>query len=393
MPLLKPGRWSVNPADIELRYLNFWNGLIFASPMWGNAEETDIVSGRLSSTAGNLPLRTPGQFGIGRRFDRASQKALEWANHPNYDRLNTTSAFTYFVAISQFEANVDPTPALLAVEADATNRNGIYFDAARNIDFHLGTTRLDGNQATQPQAWAAAARWDGALLYGDHWDADTGESVFSGSTAETFQIPAGGKVHMGPGTVDTSGKWGGISYVAYIWDRWVTSTDLQLLVADPFGPIRPALFIDAALTVTLFATADGTIIDVVNEADNATPLWSSIDDDPASPTDTDWINNAIDPGTVSNFVDVTDVPTDFGNADTATIIVRFRGQNWGGGTRTLLTQIFQSNESTTMSDEVTVATVTANGAFDNTASLTLTGLDTTSGKSVWDAARIRFRWT
>ncbi len=153
------------------------------------------------------------------------------------------------------------------------------------------------------------------------------------------------------------------------------------------------LFYTGGLTVTLFATADGTITSVVDETDGTTDIWQSIDDDPASPTDTDWINNAIDPGTVSNFVDVTDVPADFGNADTATIIVRFRGQNWGGGTRVLLTQIFQSNESTTMSDEVTVATVTANGSFDNTASLTITGLDTTSGKSVWDAARLRFRWT
>ena len=153
------------------------------------------------------------------------------------------------------------------------------------------------------------------------------------------------------------------------------------------------LFYTGGLTVTLFATADGTIVDVVNETDAASPLWSSIDDDPATPTDTDWVNNNIDPGTVSAFFDVTDVPADFGNADTATIIVRSRGQNWGGGTRTLLVQIFQSNESTTMSDEVTVATVTANGSFDNTASLTITGLDTSSGKSVWDAARLRFRWT
>ncbi len=144
------------------------------------------------------------------------------------------------------------------------------------------------------------------------------------------------------------------------------------------------------LTIILFATADGTIVDVVNEADAASPLWSSIDDPPSSPTDSDWVNQQVQ--VASSFFDLTDMPGDFGNADSATIVVRFRGQNFSGQSRTLFAQIFQSNESTTMSDEITVATVTADGSFDNTVVLTLTGLDTAAAKAVWDAARIRFRW-
>ena len=333
----------MSPAHIDPEYVNFWSGLIFASPMWGsnNGEETDIVSGQLSNTGAVLkPLRETGQLGIGRRFDRASQKALEWANHPNYDRLNTTSAWTYFVAFSQFEPNVDAGPALVGVEADVTNRSGIYLDPSRNCDFFLGTTRLDGVQNTQPEAWMAAARWDGALLYGDQWDADTGESVFTGSTAETFQTPAGGKVHMGPGTVTTGAKWGGISYVAYIWDRWVTTTDLELLVADPFGPIRPA---------TLF------------------------------------------PSVTAAFFDVTDMPGDFGTADAATIIVRYRGQNFGSGSLTLHAQLYQSDEATPLSDEVLVATVTSNSSFANTTSVNITGI-VAGTKTIWDGARLRLRW-
>lgn len=52
-------------------------------------------------------------------------------------------------------------------------------------------------------------------------------------------------------------------------------------------------FISAFSTTTAFATGDQTIADVVNEADGASPLWSSIDDDPDSPTDSDWVNNAV----------------------------------------------------------------------------------------------------
>lgn len=42
----------------------------------------------------------------------------------------------------------------------------------------------------------------------------------------------------------------------------------------------------------LFATADGSVADLLNELDAASPIWSSIDDDPASPVDTDWANNS-----------------------------------------------------------------------------------------------------
>jgi hypothetical protein len=45
-------------------------------------------------------------------------------------------------------------------------------------------------------------------------------------------------------------------------------------------------------TASLYATGDGTKTDVVNENDATTDLWQSIDDDPASPSDSDWVNNA-----------------------------------------------------------------------------------------------------
>ncbi len=48
----------------------------------------------------------------------------------------------------------------------------------------------------------------------------------------------------------------------------------------------------AGLSALLFATADGASVDVVNELDQGSPLFSSIDDNPSSPDDTDWINNA-----------------------------------------------------------------------------------------------------
>ncbi len=148
----------------------------------------------------------------------------------------------------------------------------------------------------------------------------------------------------------------------------------------------------SGVSVSLFATADGTIVDVVNEADAASPLWSSVDDDPNSPTDTDWVNNAITPGTVRFFPLLTDVPGDFGTADAATIVARYRGVNFGAGSLTLYIQLYQSDESTPLSDEVAVVTVSANGSFANTSLVTITGI-VAGSKAIWDGVRARVRWS
>ena len=176
--------------------------------------------------------------------------------------------------------------------------------------------------------------------------------------------------------------------------QWVNSTLTETgeRVFDPITATGQLVFgLEVALTVTLFATGDGTITGVVDEADGTTNIWQSVDDDPASPTDSDWVNNQ--PTTATVFFDVTDMPAAFDTADAATIVVRYRGLSFGGPSKTLHAQLFQSNESTSLSDEITVANVAADSSFDNTAALTFTGLNTSANKSVWDAARIRFRWS
>ncbi len=55
------------------------------------------------------------------------------------------------------------------------------------------------------------------------------------------------------------------------------------------------------------------------------------------------------------FFDITDLPADFGNAETASITVRTRGVDIGATPLKLFAQLFQSDETTTLSDEVEVA--------------------------------------
>lgn len=149
----------------------------------------------------------------------------------------------------------------------------------------------------------------------------------------------------------------------------------------PYGPTLP--------TLTLYATGDGTIVNVVNELDTTTNLYQSIDDDPSTPTDTDWINNT--EATASQFVDLGNTPADFGTMATLTILVRWRGQAYRSNI-SCYAQIYQSNETTSLSDEVLVSTATGNSSFANTTAITFTGVSTTASKNVWDGAKVRFRW-
>lgn len=150
-----------------------------------------------------------------------------------------------------------------------------------------------------------------------------------------------------------------------------------------------ATWISDALTVTLYATSDGTISSVVNELDTTTNLYQSVDDDPATPSDSDYINNTITPASV--FFGLTDMPTDFGNMDTLSITFRLATANYASNV-SLYAQIFQSDESTSMSNEMLIETVTGNAGFANDAEVVFTGLNTTAGKSTWDAAKVRLRW-
>ncbi len=149
--------------------------------------------------------------------------------------------------------------------------------------------------------------------------------------------------------------------------------------------IKPA----AGSTTTLYATADGTILSVVDETDGTTNIYTSVDDDPGTPTDSDWINNSNPTGSV--FFDLTDMAADFTAMSSVTGVFRWRGFSHSNDV-TLYAQLFESDESTSLSDEVQVVQATGDTSFANTGSVTFTNVNTSANKATWDAARIRLRW-
>lgn len=89
-----------------------------------------------------------------------------------------------------------------------------------------------------------------------------------------------------------------------------------------------------------------------------------------------------------------DVPADFLDMDTLSIRLRYALQS---GTRvntwsSLTAQVVQSDGSTPLTNEVTVASNITTTTPTNSGVITLTGLNTTANKATWDGALVLLRW-
>ncbi|MBU1323207.1 hypothetical protein KKE75_04090 [Patescibacteria group bacterium] len=148
--------------------------------------------------------------------------------------------------------------------------------------------------------------------------------------------------------------------------------------------------VHAATLPTLRPTADGTIdAEVVHDAGTAAPFYTHIDDDPDSPTVSDWVANSQNEIAASAFFDVTDTPADFDTMSTLEIKIDFGAIGFVDDTAVLYAQMYQSDESTTLSNEMQLATQATSAGLITVAFTSVTA----GSKTVWDGARIHFRWT
>ncbi|MEA3344154.1 MAG: hypothetical protein U9Q16_00515 [Patescibacteria group bacterium] len=149
-------------------------------------------------------------------------------------------------------------------------------------------------------------------------------------------------------------------------------------------------YIQAATLSTLRPIADGTIdSEVVHDAGTAAPFYSHIDDDPDSPNTSDWIASSLNEIAASAFFDVTNMPSDFDTMSTLEIKIDFEAIGFDDDTAVLYAQMYQSDESTTLSDEMQLATQATGSGL-----VTVSFTNVSAGsKTIWDGARIHFRWT
>ena len=112
-----------------------------------------------------------------------------------------------------------------------------------------------------------------------------------------------------------------------------------------------------------------------------------MDDDPDSPTPTDYINNTLDGADCSIFLELVDTPADFSSLTSVNIKIHVVPTGFVSDTCDLYAQIFQSDETTSLTDELKVADQASSGMQ----TVTLTN-PTASNKSTWDGARVKLRW-
>ena len=144
----------------------------------------------------------------------------------------------------------------------------------------------------------------------------------------------------------------------------------------------------AALPTLRPVTPDGSISSYQNESGGTTNLYASIDDDPDSPTTSDYVKNV---GNITNayvFFNLTDMPSDFGSMSALQIDFYLNAPaNWVNDSAVLYAQVFQSDETTTLTSEEQLATHTTSAGYYSVTFTTVTGGD----KTTWDGALLRLR--
>ena len=226
------------------------------------------------------------------------------------------------------------------------------------------------------------------------------EALNSGS------VPAVGAFSMSGGHAVTGVNVTGAAVVLTLSPAVMAGeTGLTLSYTPGANPIEDLAGNDAAAlvnqTVTNSTGAGGGSLTMLPNGDvstsslgktGGTSFSDAIDDTIAAADDaTTYIRN--NSGTSGNYVgQLTDTPGSFTSMSALTIDVRARTTNWTDDSVTLFAQVFRSDGTTPLTNEVSATTGAGTKAGWTTVSgVTLTGL-VTADKAAWDGARLKLRW-
>lgn len=259
---IKPLPWDVSIAGVATAWQDIRNGLVITLPLWEHGEQLrDAVSGVTSSTSYGTPQWQYTPYGIGMYTDEVNNSGIEFDDHPQF-RLPDT-AVTVAVGVT-----LPATQTEAAFFLGKTVFSGYYatygiramgnYWAGNDVqsEIYVGTTQypttIDGGQGlTVGVPYLITMRWaSGESVEQRIYRRDTGELVNvvtsvaspSGSLAyDTWPLQVGHYRNIDPLQQSTNA----IQEVGYVWDRKLDISEIEQLVGDPFGPIRPALTFDA----------------------------------------------------------------------------------------------------------------------------------------------------
>ena len=250
------------------------------------------------------------------------------------------------------------------LDADGGNTGSVTFDFTTSTAAagFLGALRPGGGDTTPEDTDSASAA-----------EAGTVTATASGTDSGTF---ADATYTLEPGTASDSATFAeaGVLVPSFVAADSATFSESAALESNGQVVMRP--------------NGTGTLANVNNQAGSTTNIHLDVDDDPDSPDTADYVKNATDTsGDKTAFFLLDDTPLDFAGMSTLTIDAHIATANFSNDTCTLFARLYKSDETTTLSDEVQVATQVSSGLQ----SVAFTGLSL-GNKTDWDGARLRLRW-
>lgn len=390
MPALKPARWVPSQGLVAPQYRHFWNNLRHAVDL--NGTDYDIVHGAAPEFRAGEWKTT--QSGVGWEVTAATTDKLHWPMHPDHYFVGDT-AISVFVTV-QVTASAPGSGVIYGLRGSADNGCWLFYtNSSSGLVFShkdgAGTWQIwDTSDHTFPSdskihTMGFVREVGGQGIYYLNGVPDPQNILSSTPAAPVSDIP----MSLGGVQVASTSNIGGVYLGAYTWiGRALTDAEMLILARDPFAPLRPAGDAAVALAytaVTLTPDATGTVTAMWNELAQTTNLHLSIDEWPE--TATDFITSGEGDG--SAFIGMTATPANFGSMKTLTIEGYARNSDFGADTCNLYAQVFKSDESTALTDEVLLGNQTLDGLVEIDFTLNAAGLAATKGE--WDGCVVKIR--
>ncbi len=281
--------------------------------------------------------------------------------------------------------------------------------AGETVDTGNASIEDVGDRGTQTSTGTAALTVaDGdtvVMLAVDNYFSDLGAISWPGSYTEDFDNTAGGADSGGARRLYTSGGSTGTLTITHsaseyhavcavnflAGDQSIAKTDSATL-AEGRAELAGVAVDSVTATDTSLGIGDSSTGWLLPDGDGTTAWtgsWSAIDEAPGSESDADYVTSPPN-ADGSAFFTLQDMPADFDTGETVKLSIRCRVPDIvAGATMALYAQIFQSNETSTLTSETIVDRFTAGSATWRTYVVHLAA--TASDKATWDGARLRLR--
>jgi hypothetical protein len=232
----KPGPWTVNPADIEPRFLSLWEQLDFACPLFYT---TTNVVGAGGNTLQTGMSWTPTPLGVGLHHDGTNSSMPMTGYTPPGDETDAPFAVVEIVngfdtsSVSKVGTSTFPGSNGWVTKLEQFNDTGkVGFtkvgvvDIASTIDSPTGPALIVYNVNADASVDFYVFHYDTGI-----WEVDESQTDTSAWT------PGGGAMYL---LADGGGEAPIVDLIlSAIWRRTLTSADRLLLAEDPFGFLRP----------------------------------------------------------------------------------------------------------------------------------------------------------